>query len=282
MLRSHASSAPHGRRRRRPGAFTLVELLIVIGIIAVLVGILLPVVARARQQAWMTEEMAAARQLMIAYLSYTTDNRGALIPGRIDVSKYPGMKVTDDEGKPLPDLAVNRWPWRLAAHIDYGLRGTILVNERATAFADRSQPLWAYLVSVFPSFGMNLTNVGGNLEVPAENHPEFLRKITHSRHSSRLIVFTSARAETATQGYFYVRPPIYRMATWSAPQRWPDRAFNVADDASQWGYVDPRWRGRAVVACLDGHVEALEIDELRDMTRWAEPAARSGDAQWAP
>jgi len=264
-------------------AFTLVQLLVVLGIIALLVSLLLPVVSKARRQAEMTEELAAARQLMLAYLAYTTDNRGALIPGRIDVSAYPGMQVPDDQGHALkPAEAANRWPWRLTAYIDYGLRGTILVNERAIALADREQSMWAYLVSVFPSFGMNFFNVGGDLQAPNENHPGYLRRITQARHSSRLIVFASARADASTHGYFVVHPPVYRMRTWPTAQRWPDRKFAESDDASLWGYVHPRWQGRAVVGCLDGHAEALTVDELRDMTRWAEPAARAGDPDWSP
>lgn len=272
-----------GRSVGRPSAFTLVELLVVIGVIAVLLGILLPVISGSRRQAAMTEELSGARQLMVGYLLYTQENRGALIPGRIIIKKYPGMRVPDDGGRELkPDEVANRWPWRLMTVIPHGLRGTILLNERATALADRDQDNWSYLVSVFPSFGMNMVDIGGDLEDPASNHANYLTKITQSRFSSQLIVFASARADASVHGYFYVRPPNYRMQSWPSATKWPNRAYDESDDAYLWGYVHPRWKGKAVVGCLDGHAEALTVDELRDMTRWSESAARAGDPDYMP
>lgn len=59
-----------------------------------------------------------------------------------------------------------------------------------------------------------------------------------------------------------------------------------------WGNVDPRWDGKAVVACLDGHSELLSLRELTDMTRWSNAAATEGnpnlgrsgnsDPNWVP
>jgi type II secretory pathway pseudopilin PulG len=55
-----------------------VELLVVVGIIAVLVGILLPVLSRARIAAKRTACLSNVRQLMAATIMYTTENRGYL------------------------------------------------------------------------------------------------------------------------------------------------------------------------------------------------------------
>ena len=56
--------------------FTLVELLVVIGVIAVLIGILLPALSRARYQAQVTTCAARLHDLSAGMMLYASENRG--------------------------------------------------------------------------------------------------------------------------------------------------------------------------------------------------------------
>src|SRR6266540_4320084 len=73
------------RNASRRRGFTLVELLVVIGIIALLVGILLPVLGKAKEKANATKCAANMKTLMTACILFANDHNGSLPGNRPDL-----------------------------------------------------------------------------------------------------------------------------------------------------------------------------------------------------
>ncbi|MEA3209348.1 MAG: hypothetical protein QOE70_2405 [Chthoniobacter sp.] len=136
-MKHHApSSAP---------AFTLVELLVVISIIAILAGLLLPVLGRVQEGANSTKCTSNLRQIASAINAYTIDHDGRL-PGPLAISQYPKAEAAD-----APDQQLVR---KIAKYLGFSEDTSIPTPDRANVLICPSYAREIKLLNG-PSFVLN-------------------------------------------------------------------------------------------------------------------------------
>lgn len=303
-----ARCRPARRCHAQPGAFTLIELLVVIAIIAVLTGILLPAIGKARDTAKSVREMAGARQLMLAYQMYSDDNSDKLLVGFVQDDLLAEMRrrnelPKDGAGETIANQPAARYPWRIAPYLDGNLDSIYMDSRVIEAMADEAGTDYAstgssnrtmqYVTSLFPSFGINSYFVGGggyegdSIPMSVSGRRVFgdfhVSKMYQPRSPSSLLTFASSRSVVGgflsgygtVQGGYVVLPPYLYETT---GRKWADDYDPFSDrplDSS--GNVALRYNGKGAAAMLDGHVEQLGWDEFNDMRLWADQAT---SADW--
>jgi len=172
VIRNPASPSRRPTHDLTPG-FTLVELLVVIGIIALLIAILLPTLQKARSSALQVACSSNLRQLGMALHLYANENRGSMIPSC--VSRADGYYMT---------------PYTFQS-----LLGIHLPETPSLAYGSDSEYARIYYCPSFPLNGR--PRVSGEVRAYASNEyladedlhagPSFAPlKITHVRHPTQV------------------------------------------------------------------------------------------------
>jgi prepilin-type N-terminal cleavage/methylation domain-containing protein/prepilin-type processing-associated H-X9-DG protein len=156
---------------KRRSAFTLVELLVVIGIIAVLISLLLPALTRAREMARIAVCAANEHQIMIMFAMYASEQKGWLPPycyasnGHATAAgAYDGKCIETNPASPYYGQDVSWRSW------DQILVDTVMHSsdiERDSGVTRNTCPQW-YKVFACPSdYNPRTTSAG----VPDANIP---------------------------------------------------------------------------------------------------------------
>jgi prepilin-type N-terminal cleavage/methylation domain-containing protein len=145
--------------------FTLVELLVVIGIIALLISILLPTLARARDSAKAVKCGSNTRQLVQGLIGYSTDFQGTLPLGFAPIGFGPGF-ASGTAVLPPAQRTMEGWVYSVSGYLNPSRQNGFTMPWTAQAYIntdeqDNNHPV-LYCPQVATDFDGQWTHYGTN------------------------------------------------------------------------------------------------------------------------
>lgn len=250
-------------------AFTFIEVLVTVTIIAILFALGLPLLNSTLSNGKKVKEISALKNLITSLNLYTTDTGDF-------IKSYDEKGVAYDiNGNLLGEGSheASRWPWRLAPYFNYNFYGVTLVNDSESYIKKNGGLDQTYLVSVIPSFGMNLFIGGNDYEGRALQSKGFVStRPSQITKPSQTLAFVSSRSMAANQrfeGFYYVTIPT-------------TKKYDKKSNPRSSGYISARYDEKAVVAYLGGNVSLVNYTNLLDSRLWSEEAVRQNNPNWKP